>query len=124
MLIVTWTYPDGTEGHRTLPQNWGNVSGITPRNAAKYGFARVISEIPNPPPPVHTYSKLRLYDALVSAGLWSEVKAAIEAAGQWERWELANDLATDYQPFSLLLSQLRQAYGDATVEKILSASEI
>lgn len=80
--------------------------------------------IPAPPPVVHTYSKLRLYDALVSAGIWTEVKTAIEAAGQWERWELANDLATDYEPFALLLAQLRQTYGDELTDNILAQAEI
>ena len=80
--------------------------------------------IPVPTPPPKEYSKLRLYDALVSAGIWTEVKTAIEAAGQWERWELANDLATDYAPFAQLLAQLRQTYGDELVDSILSQAEI
>lgn len=80
--------------------------------------------VPITPPAVHTYSKLRLYDAMVSAGIWNDVKEAIQAAGQWERWELANDLSTDYEPFSQLLSQLRQTFGDELTDQILAAAEI
>lgn len=80
--------------------------------------------IPEPPPAVHTYSKLRLYDALVRAGIWEQVRAAIEAAGQMERWDLAVDLATDYAPFAAILRSMRQTYGDDTVDQILAEAEI
>ena len=123
MLVVTWTYPDGTEGHNVLPRNWGSVSGITEANADRFGFVKVETEIPDPPA-VHTYSKLRLYDAMFAAGIWDDVKAAIEQAGQWERWNWANDMATDYEPFALLLAQLRQTYGDELTDAILAAAEI
>ena len=123
MKITTWTYPDGTAGHITLPRTWGRTSGICPANAERLGFVRVDTEMPDPPE-VHTYSKLRLYDAMVKAGVWGQVRAAIESAGQWERWELANVLATDYEPFVELLAQLRQAFGDETTDAILAAAEI
>ena len=123
MVIVTWTYPDGTTGRSILPRNWGQTSGICEANAERFGFIKVETEAPDPPA-IHTYSKLRLYDAMVEAGIWNEVKAAIEAAGQWERWEWARDMATDYAPFAQLLSQLRQTYGDELTDAILAAAEI
>jgi len=123
-IATTWTYPDGTSGHMTLPQTWGQVSGITPRNAGRYGFIRTSERIPDPPPAPKEYSKLRLYDALCNAGIWTDVQTAIQNAGQWDRWELANDLSTDYEPFALLLAQLRQTYGDELTDAILAAAEI
>lgn len=123
MTITTWTYPDGTTGHATVPRNWRQVSGITPANAERFGFVKVETVIPDPPV-IHTYSKLRLYDALVSAGIWSDVKAAIVAAGQWDRYEQCNDLSTDYEPFVQLLAQLRQTFGDELTESVLAYAEI
>lgn len=132
MTITTWTYPDGTE-HPNLPKTWGNTSGICEANAARLGFVKneyepisAPASIPLDPiiPAVHTYSKLRLYDAMVEAGIWTDVKTAIEGAGQWERWTLANDLSTDYAPFEQLLQQLRQTYGDEMTDAILAAAEI
>lgn len=123
MIETTWNYPDGTTGHKVLPRNWGKVSGICAENAERHGFVKVETEVPDPPV-VHEYSKLRLYDALVAAGIWPDVKTAIEAAEQWERWEWAINLATDYAPFAQLLSQLRQTYGDELTDAILAAAEI
>ena len=40
MKITTWTYPDGTAGHITLPRTWGRTSGICPANAERLGFVR------------------------------------------------------------------------------------
>ena len=122
MRIIKWKYPDGTV-HDMLPKTWGNLSGITLENAYRLGFIRHTT-YKKDPPPVITYSKLRLYDALVRAGIWDDVKSAIENAGQWERWELANELSTDYEPFAQLLSQLRQTYGDDTTDGILESAEM
>lgn len=124
MTIITWTYPDGTEGHPVLPRTWRNISGITPENASRLGFSRVETEVPDPEPEPKRYSKLRLYDALVASDIWSEVKTAIEEAGQWERWNWANDLATDYAPFALLLARMRSAFGDELVDAVLAQAEI
>ena len=123
MIVVTWTYPDGSDGHPSLPRHWGKTYGITPENAARFGFVRAETEIPDPPV-THTYSKLRLYDALVDAGIWADIKTAIEGSGQWDRWTLANELSTDYTPFAQLLDQLRQTFGDELTDNILSQAEI
>lgn len=122
MKIVFFVSPDNIE-YRILPARWEGTSPVTEQWALTHGWRKEEREIPDPPA-VHTYSKLRLYDAMVAAGIWEEVKQAIEAAGQWERWNWANDMATDYEPFALLLAQLRQTYGDELTDAILAEAEI
>lgn len=80
--------------------------------------------IPVPPPAPERYSILRIYDALRAAGIWEDVRAAIEESGQMERLTFANELATDYPPFAAFLAQMRTAYGDQTVDEILAYAKI
>lgn len=122
MVITIYIAPNGME-YATLPKRYGNTSPVTEQWALAHGWRKERRTVPDPPV-IHTYSKLRLYDAMVAAGIWEEVKQAIEAAGQWERWNWANDMATDYEPFAQLLSQLRQTYGDELTDAILASAEI
>lgn len=122
MTITVYIDPRDKE-HRTLPARWESTSPVTEAWALAHGWIKESRTIPDPPE-IHQYSKLHLYDALLSAGIWDQVRSAIEQAGQLERWNLAVDLSTDYAPFAAILSQLRQTYGDELVDSILSQAEI
>ena len=119
MKITTWTYPDGTEGHTTLPKTWRNVSGITEANASRLGFVKVEVEVPDPPV-IHIYSKYLLIRALMKEGLWDVVKQAITDAGCWDLWEACNELSSDDEIFTSVLEQMKAEYGEEKVEEILA----
>lgn len=77
-----------------------------------------------------TYSKLRLYAALVQAGLWDALRAwletqTIEGVNAWTAFQLAQDLTSDHPLFSQFLAAAQSALGvdDATVAAILKAAE-
>ena len=122
MVYVVYIDPDGVS-HRTLPSRWKNVSPVTEAWALSHGWTKEQRTVPDPPE-VHTYSKLRIYDVLVEMGLWETIKSEIELAGQWERWNMANDLSTAYAPFAAMLAELRTKMGDELVDQVLEQAEI
>lgn len=110
--------------YRILPDPWqGRVSPLTPDNCAGFGWttAEREEEIPDPVP---VYSKLRLVRAMKEAGIWSDVKAAVEAAGLWDEFALAQDLSAADPAFAPFLATLAQTYGQEPVADILERSRL
>ena len=69
----------------------------------------------NPAP--QRYSKLALKRALSDMGLWGAVKAAIEDAGRWDDFVLAQDLSDDDPDFVAMRAVLEL---DVNAEAILA----
>lgn len=74
------------------------------------------------PPPFRTFSKLRLVQALMSAGLWAQVKSWIEAQGLTDLYLAAQVFTDDNEYFTTGVTALKQALGvtDEQVEAILA----
>ena len=123
-IATTWTYPDGTTGHRTLPQSWGQVSGLTPKNAGRYGFIRTHEVIPDPPAPIKCYSKYKLVEALKKRGKWDDVKVAIETADYGDEWQAAQELSSDDDAFLTSRAAFVEAYGEELVAAVLQEAEV
>lgn len=130
MTITIYIAPDGAE-YRTLPRTWHNVTNITPVWAFSHGWRAESRDIPDPPPPPHRYSKLRLHRALDAAGIWETIWHALTDA-QRTYWTEAQELATDDAEFAVALSTLRGAIerGDirlpsgVDIESILTEAEL
>ena len=79
-----------------------------------------------PPPPLRTFSKLRIVAALMQAGVWSAVKDYIEQAGLYDLYLAAQDFAEDNEYFAQGREQLQAALGwtDEQVEAVLAQAVI
>lgn len=83
------------------------------------------------PPAAKQYSKLKLYCALASAGLWDTLKAWMQGQtlpngiNVYEAYQQAQVLATDNELFAPYLSAAKQALGvsDEAVAAILASAE-
>ena len=82
-----------------------------------------------PPPPPRTFSKLKLYAALVQAGLWDALVAwlnaqTFEGVNAYTAFMLAQDLVEDNPYFTQWLSAAKSALGvtDEQAEAILKAA--
>lgn len=107
------------EGKHWEAQGWAEDGGSIVRQYA----------LVDDPPVYRTYSKLKLYAALVSAGLWEGVKTWLEAQevggmNAYTAFSLAQDLTDSNEMFASYLAQLKEALGvsDEVVEQILAAS--
>ena len=78
------------------------------------------------PPPFRTFSKLRLVQALMSAGLWAQVKSWIEAQGLTDLYLAAQVFTDDDERFTRGLAALKAALGvsDEAADAILAQAEI
>lgn len=113
--------------HRVAPQPPAPAAGMvwqaaTPPYALVDGVsvpqgAWVIDD--NPPP--QRYSKLALKRALSDMGLWGVVKAAIEDAGRWDDFVLAQELSDDDPDFIAMKAVLEL---DVNAEAILAACKL
>lgn len=82
------------------------------------------------PPPIRTFSKLKLYGVLVQSGLWGPFvnwleNQTIEGVNAYTAFTLAQDLSDAHPLFEQWIAQIKQdlSLDDATIEAILSASE-
>lgn len=94
--------------------------------ASEGRICRVYEEVANPPEPPRTLSKLKCVAALMQAGVWSEVKAWIEAAGLYDLYLAAQDFREDNEYFVRGREQLQAVLGwsDEQVEAILKECAI
>ena len=107
MITTIYTSPDGTE-YRALPRTYGQTTNITESWALAHGWRKGEKTIPDPPPPPHRYSKLRLHRALDAAGIWETIWHALTDA-QRIYWQEAQELADDDPEFAVALAALREA---------------
>lgn len=82
------------------------------------------------PPPIRTFSKLKLYGALVQAGLWDSLVnwlqgQSIDGVNAYTAFTLAQDLSDAHPLFDQWLLQIKTDLGisDELIETILAASE-
>lgn len=82
-------------------------------------------EPPEPPvKPVVEYSKYKIKLACERLGLWGQVKEAIEAAGKWESFLLIQPLSSDNAELEEALPDIRRAFGDELVDRVLAESVV
>lgn len=75
---------------------------------------------------VRTFSKLRLWSALSACGKWSAFKAWLDSTGYAEAWNLAQNLAEDYDGWNDIVAAAQSALGmtDEELSAILDAAEV
>jgi len=99
----------------SLPQSRVTVEGGT-TDADGITRGGTITELPAPPAPPRTFSKLKLRDKLAALGLWDALKTAIAAdADVSERWALAQDVREDDSDFVALCGALSPQLATAGV---------
>ena len=81
--------------------------------------------LPQVPPIVYRYSKLRIVDALIEAGVWQQVKEMIQQdENNWDRFTQSQDFASDYPMFVQLVAAIRQAFPQLDADAILEGARI
>lgn len=81
--------------------------------------------LPPVPQMVYRYSKLRIVDALIEAGVWQQVKAMIQQdENNWDRFTQSQDFASDYPMFVQLVAAIRQAFPQLDADEILEGARI
>ena len=126
-----------------ISRGWMPVVDVAPTTPAPEGYhwaatgwevvddtiKRVYTAVVNPPPMPRKFSKLKLYAALTSAGLWDGLEnwlktQTVEGVNAYTAFSLAQDLSEDYPGWADYLGAAKRALGvtDAEVEAILSAS--
>jgi len=89
------------------------ISAYTPQadgtalSAYKKGYLR---------PVVKRYSKYAISRALISRGVYTAFKQAVEAAGYWDLWLVANNLSSDDDIFGAFKAQIGAACGMTAAE--------
>ena len=70
-----------------------------------------------------TFSKLKLYAAVKSLGLWADVKAWLEESDLWDAFVLAQNVAEDNEQFAAGVKTFKEkfALSDERVEEILAS---
>lgn len=121
MKAIRYISPDGGI-YSMLPKVWRNVTPFTVEYALSHGWAREEYDVPEYNPPKQ-YSKYALKNALEKRELWSDVRQAIENAGMWEDFSLAQDLSEDDAKFAAFLVAMKQQYGELA-EEVLAEAEI
>ncbi len=101
-----------------------NLAGLYPglrivRSATHCDFGETV---PGAEPVPRRYSKLKIYDELQVLGLYDALKAWLEAAGEFDRWLLAQEVAEDDPGFTALREQFREAVPD--FDELLSRCEV
>lgn len=89
------------------------------------GYVQIENPPPLPPPP-RVFSKMRVVAALMSAGIWPQVKQWIEASGYYDLYLAAQDFREDDPYFKEGLAALKAQLGisDSDVEHILHISDV
>ena len=105
------------------------VSSVTYRVDSLENATVADYEYEDAPKPVRTFSKLKLYGALVQAGLWDRFEAwlkdqTIKGVSAYTAFTLAQDLNDANEMFNSVVESAKQALGvsDEVVEMILEAS--
>lgn len=134
------------EGKEAVPKTWHVVSQsmtVTEQRQVKENGSYVLKPIPvvvdtsyiqidtweytdipeeeTDESPVH-YSKYKIQLACQKRGLWEQLKAAIASAGLSDSWNNIIDLSSDNQELLAALPGIRQAFGQDTVDAVLSES--
>lgn len=73
---------------------------------------------------VHTYSKLKLLRKLKSLNLWDSIKNALETAGAYDEWLVAQDLASNDPLLVAMLTQFKNQFPEQDADAILADCEV
>lgn len=93
-------------------------------------IVRVYEAVENPPAPARKFSKLRLYAALVDAGLWDAFETwlkgqTIEGVNGYTAFSLAQELSDDHPLFRPLYTAVKSALSltDEAADRILELAQ-
>lgn len=122
-LPVETVAPTPPDGMTVSGRKWA-TDGV--RCFEEYTYSPVAEE-----PRVRRYSKIKLYAALTSAGLWDRLMAfldgvTVEGLNARVAFDLANELNDAHPMFASMLAQAQSALGvsDEQVAAILAEAEV
>ena len=123
MTITIYVEPETGNEYASLPDPWkGKVSPLNENNCESFGWTKTTREVPDPEPQPVLYSKLKLIRAMKQAGIWTQVKAQIEASDYWDEFICAQELASNDPGFTAFVATMRGTLGDDTINQMLEAS--
>ena len=112
---------DAPQGFHWVPTRWVEESEQ---------IVRLYTLVDDPPAPPRKFSKLKLYAALTSAGLWDALESwlktqTVEGVNAYTAFSLAQDLSDAHPLFSQYYAAAKSVLGvtDEQAEAILAASE-
>ena len=115
--------PNGEVQYRK-PPIWNNTSPITDEYLEANGWTIEEEAIEVQEPP-RRYSKLQIMRKLKELGAWEGARQAIEAAGAWDEFLVAQDLSSENPLFQSLIPGITALAPEGVeVESILSQCEI
>lgn len=124
MIKTIYIEPNTEKEYNLLPNPWkGKISPLTPTNCSKFGWVIKKVEVDDPVK-VYTYSKLKLVLECKKANIWDDIKSKIEEAGYIDEFNYAQNLSSSNEMFSAVVAQVKELYGDETVETILKRALI
>ena len=122
-LPIEHAAPTPPDGMTVSGRKWA-TDGV--RCFEEYTYSPVAEE-----PRVHRYSRLKLYVALTSAGLWDRLMefldgVTVEGMNARVAFDLANELNDTHPMFASMLAQVQTALGvsDEQVAAILAEAEV
>ena len=125
MIITIYIEPETGNEYTSLPDPWkGKVSPLNDGNCESFGWTKTTREVPDPAPQPQLYSKLKLIRAMKQAGIWTQVKAQIEASDYWDEFICAQELASNDPGFTAFVDTMRGTLGDDTINQMLEASTL
>ena len=123
MTITIYIEPETGNEYTSLPDPWkGKVSPLNENNCESFGWTKTTREVPDPEPQPTLYSKLKLIRAMKQAGIWTQVKAQIEASDFWDEFICAQELASDDPGFTAFVDSMKSVIGNDTINQMLEAS--
>ena len=123
MTITIYIEPETGNEYTSLPDPWkGKVSPLNENNCESFGWTKTTREVPDPEPQPTLYSKLKLIRAMKQAGIWTQVKAQIEASDYWDEFICAQELASNDPGFMAFVDSMKSVIGNDTINQMLEAS--
>ena len=123
--LVSWM-SRAKQGHNKsiITKTWRYAMALLPQeDAARLDLQRKkLAVNSTADPPVVRYSKYKIQIACQKRNLWEQVKEAIAAAGKADSWANIQDIASDNEELVAALPQIRNIFGSALVDQVLSES--
>ena len=104
--------PECEEGYHVVATGWETRDGA---------IHRYYEAVPNPPQPPRVWTPLAIKRACGER--WAAIRAALEAAGIYEDFIMAQELRDDDAAFQMGYSWAVQNYGQEAVDAVLAAAE-
>ena len=113
-LPVVDEKPETDDAHYAAPTGWEERDGA---------IRRTYEIRERPPRPPRRFDPYRLQEALIKEGVWSRVRAWLQAdPDNWDRWLKAPDIDEDEPLFAAAVEAAKAGFGwtDEKIESVLS----